>query len=301
MWVMCAAFSEIEHRLGGGHCLGTVVHYLDQTLTASLDGQYSAEVGRELHAVSARLLDLAAFMHFDTGLQIQAAKYFAKALDLAKSSGDKALCAHVLTDMAMQAHHLRKVSESIELSRSAIDDAAESCSNRSRSRSHAVHARALALAGDAKGSDDALTAAVRALDRVEAQDEPAWIRFFDERQLATESLYAAADLDRPDRAWRFGEVTKAADEVMQRRHVLATAVLAATLVPNSDEAARKADADVDQVCVLIRRVIPLLPSMTSARGLGAVNQVRVRLSGHRNRSEVQAMEGELMVAMAGIA
>ena len=107
LWSMCASFSDADHRLGGGYARSTLVHYLDAVVRPLLiDGAYGGEIGRELMAAVARLCNLCAFMSFDSGEHGLAQRYFVQALRLAHASGNRALAAHVLGDMSMQAHHL---------------------------------------------------------------------------------------------------------------------------------------------------------------------------------------------------
>jgi len=66
-----------------------------------LHGSHDDTIGRELMAATARLCDLCGYMSFDSGRQGLAQRYFIQALRLAQASGDRALGAHILTDMAM--------------------------------------------------------------------------------------------------------------------------------------------------------------------------------------------------------
>jgi transcriptional regulator with XRE-family HTH domain len=106
LWQMSAAFTDFDHRLGGGYARSTLIHFLDAVVRPTLDGRYTDQVGRGLLAAAARLCDLAAFMSFDSGEQGLAQRYFLQALRLAHASGHHALTGHILGDMSMQAHQL---------------------------------------------------------------------------------------------------------------------------------------------------------------------------------------------------
>lgn len=84
----------------------TLLHYLDHVVITLLHGAYDNTIGRELMAATARLCDLCAFMSFDSGRQRLTQRYYIQALRLAQASGHRALGAHILADMSMQAHYL---------------------------------------------------------------------------------------------------------------------------------------------------------------------------------------------------
>ena len=119
-----------------------------------------------------------------------------QALRLAKAAGDRALGAHILADMSMQAHHLGHHVEALAFADAGVRTATDCGSPSTAARCHALRARAHALAGDEAGSDAAMGAAERSLERAHT-NEPSWIRFFTADQLAAEHMYVAADLHRP--------------------------------------------------------------------------------------------------------
>ncbi|WP_203907319.1 helix-turn-helix domain-containing protein [Rhizocola hellebori] len=295
LWAMSAAFADADHRLGGGHARSTLLSYLDHVLAPMLKGQYTDVIGRELFAAAARLSDLAGFMCFDSGRQGLGQRYFVQALRLAKISGAVGLGAHILTDMAMQAHWLSHATEAIALAEAACHTVRRAGSPSSVARCHAVRARALALANDRTASDRALHHAEQALEKACHDSEPEWIQFFNATQLATESMYASDNLGRRKRVQATAAITAIADQTMQRRHVLAVTTLAAPHLPSP--ATDTAKSDVDQACQLLAMIIPMVPSMTSARGLDGINNIRRRLTVFRDRPTVHEVEAALLNAM----
>jgi hypothetical protein len=300
VWSMCSAFADADHRLGGGHARRALICYADDVVAPLLAGRYTDEIGRQLFAAAARLCDIAGFMCFDSGRQGLGQKYFITALRMAKTSGDQALGAHILTDMSMQAQHQRHAHEGVALADAGVA-AARSGSASTLARCHAVQARALALRGDAGDSDHALNQAERALDRSAPRREPFWITFFTPQQLAAEAMYAAAELRRDSLVQRHAANALPAADGMQRRHVLATATLAASYLPVKDTSATDAaaDADVGQACEVLRGVLPVIGSLTSARALSLVSAVRSRLAGYPHMTAVQELERDLDQCMAG--
>jgi hypothetical protein len=155
------------------------------------------------------------------------------------------------------------------------------------------------LRGDAGDSDHALNQAERALDRSAPRNEPFWITFFTPKQLAAEAMYAAADLRRGGLVRRHAANVLSGADGMQRRHVLATATLAASYLPAEDAPAADAAADVGQACEVLRGVLPVIGSLTSARALGLVSAVRSGLAGYPHVTAVQELERDLDQCMVG--
>jgi hypothetical protein len=294
---MCAAFADADHQLGGGYARSTLVHYANQVVTALLQGNYTDAIGRRLFAAAARLCDVAGFMCFDSGHQGLGQKYFGQALRMAKVSGDQALGGHVLADMSMQAHHQRHPQAASALADAAVTAAGPAGSASTLARCHAIQSRALALRGDATGSDQALNKAERTLTKAAPNDEPFWIRFFTTQQLATESMYAAEDLGRTRHIRRHAAHALSPGAGMQRRQVLAAAALAGSHLPAKN--ATSADsANIDHACHVLRSVLPVIGSLTSARALTSVNAVRRRLAAFSDRPAVQQLEHDLHQALA---
>jgi hypothetical protein len=301
VWSMCTAFADADRRLGGGHARRTLTCYADDAVAPLLIGRYTDEIGRQLFAAVARLCDIAGFMCFDSGRQGLGQRYFITALRMAKTSGDQALGAHILTDMSMQAQHHGHAQEAVALADAGVAAATRSGSASILARCHAVQARALAQRGDASECDHALNQAERALDRAGVRGEPFWVGFFTPHQLAAEAMYAAAELHRADLVRRHAATALSAADGMQRRQVLATATLAASYLPAGDTPATDAATDVGQACEVLRGVMPVIGSLTSARALGLVSAVRGRLAHYPHLVAVQELERDLDECMPGAA
>jgi hypothetical protein len=289
VWAMCSSFADADHRLGGGHARQALISCADEVVVPLLAGRYTDRIGRELFAATARLFDVAGFMCFDSGLQGLGQRYFVAALRLAKVSGDLALGAHILADMAIQALDQRHPEAAVTLADAGVATARRAGSASVLARCQAVRARALALAGDAPESDHALSRADDALDRAGGTDEPSWVTFFTARQLAAESMYAAAELHRPGDVQRHAALVLDTDDGMQRRRVLATATLAASYLPADGG---RAAADVEHACEVLRGIVPVLGAQTSARALSLVGEVRRRLGAYPELPAVRELEHE---------
>ena len=299
VWSMCTAFADADRRMGGGHARRTLICYADDAVAPLLTGTYTEKIGRELFAAVARLCDIAGFMCFDSDDQGLGQRYFITALRMAKTSDNQALGAHILTDMSMQAQHQRHAHEAVTLADAGVAAATRSGSALALARCHAVRARALAMRGDASDSEHALNQAERALDRTAPRDEPFWDAFFTPQQLAAEAMYVAAELRRPSLVQRHAADALSPADGMQRRHVLATATLAASYLPAEDTPKAVASTDVEQACDVLRRVLPVIGSLASARADSLVTTIRGRLDYYPQVPGVQELERDLDQCMAG--
>jgi hypothetical protein len=291
VWSMCQAFADADQRLGGGYARTTLTHYVNQVVAPLLDATYTNKMGRSLMAATARLCDIAGFMAFDSGAQGLAQRYYIQGLRLARASRDGALGAHILVDMAMQAHYLGNAVEACSLARAGRRAAKESGSYSSVSRACAMEARAHAGLGDHGRCADAMTQAERALERVRAGEEPVWIRFFTATQLYAEFTYAAVELGMAGDVRSFAPAVLAAPGEMERRRVLVTAALASSHLAADGHGG--AGADVDHACAALWQTVPLVRVLTSKRGVEAVNQVRRQLVPYREQEAVRRLEASL--------
>lgn len=296
LWAMCSAFTDADHRLGGGYTRCTLLHYLDHAVLPLLHGAYDNTIGRDLMAATARLCDLCAFMSFDSGRQGLAQRYFIQALRLAQTSGNRALGAHILADMSMQAHHLGDASQALDLASAGLSTGLDCGSPSTVARCAALQGLAHALGGDHRASAQACTAAERALDQAIPADEPDWIQFFTAEQLTAEMLYMAADLGRYHDVQRLAPTVLACSSSMERRRVLCTTTLARSYLP----AQHNPCSDIDRACDLLGQAIPFLSSLNSTRSLEGVNSLRRALAPHTERSSVRELEDRFQSTLAAV-
>ncbi len=287
LWSMCGTFADLDHRLGGGHARSTLAHYVSHAVLPMLEGSYRQRIGRSLMAAAARLCNLGAFMAFDCELHGLAQRYYIQALRLAQASADRALGAHILADMSMQAHYLRDAREALALAVAGQRTAKDYGSSATLARCCTMEARAHALLGDAAACAGAMSRAERALGAA-CDDEPSWIRFFTAEQLAAEFMYAASELGRPADVQQFAPAVLGASEGMQRRLVLATVTLAASHLGDGRDA--RSASDVDQACTVLQQAVPVAAGLSSPRALHALNTVRIRLTPHAARTSVRALQ-----------
>lgn len=294
---MGEAFAKTDHQLGGGYARSTLAHYLRTSVRPLLSSDCDSDVRRLLLTTTARLCDLAGFMSFDSGHQGLAQRYFVQALRLARAVDDEALGAHILGDMTMQALHVDARSQALALSEAAVEASRRSGSHIVAARASAVAARALARGSDSIAADRAMSAAERSLEVGVSDLDPVWTQFFNADQLATEFLYASSDLGRTDTVEQIAATLLASpsSSAMQRRQVLATATVAAAFIPSPTGG--DGAADPVRALEVLRHVLPILPGVSSARGLAAVNDVRGLLATHLTSDVLREFEEDLHDAM----
>jgi transcriptional regulator with XRE-family HTH domain len=289
VWTMCDAFTEADHRLGGGHARIALGHYVTASVLPLIRGGYSEPVGRELLSATARLCDLGGFMAFDSGLQGLGLRYYIQALRLAQAGRNRMLGAHILADMSMQANHVDDPREAAALAVAGIHSARTTGSGATVARCEAMYARALAKSGDRHGCELAMSRAETALGRARVEDEPAWTSFFTRDQLDTEFVYAAADLGLRERVRSLAPGVITSSGHMERRKVLLSATLAKACLPASEGLGFQG-CEVEQACAVLVEVAPLLSSLTTERGRRAVGAVRGQLSRHARLSAVRQLD-----------
>jgi hypothetical protein len=154
-----------------------------------------------------------------------------------------------------------------------------------------MEARALARLGDAKTCDRALAEAVREFERRRPQDDPDWIRYFDEAELAAEFGHCLRDLGRPADAARYASRSVVTDTGtgFVRSDFFATMVLADAYL---------AAGDLEQACATTLRALTDGALIRSGRCVNYLRDFRKQLTGAADATAVtdfneQARESRL--------
>jgi hypothetical protein len=134
-----------------------------------------------------------------------------------------------------------------------------------------MEARALARLGDARGCDRALAEVVQEFERRRPDDDPAWIRYFDESELAAEFGHCLRDLGRASDAAQYASrsVGTADGAGFVRSDFFATMVLADAHV---------AAGDLEQGCATALTALRAGDLIRSARCVNYLRDFRQRLA-----------------------
>jgi transcriptional regulator with XRE-family HTH domain len=264
-------FSQLDDRFGGGHARPALVQYLHTDASRLLHGQYTSDVGCEIFSAIAEATLLAAWMSYDSvpGSAL-AQRYFVQALALAQAGNDRLLGASILDAMSHQATYTGRFSEAANLARAALAGTRGIATATLTSHFHAMEARALARLGDTKGCDRALAEAVSEFEQRRPEEDPEWIRYFDEAELSAEISHCLRDLGRPDDASRHASSSLGAvdDATFVRSDFFVMVVLAD---------AHLAAGEVERSCRVALNALNAGEQIRSARCIGYLREFRQHL------------------------
>ena len=144
---------------------------------------------------------LAAWMSYDSAPASALAQgYFVQALALAQAGNDRLLGASILDAMSHQATFTGRFTEAASLARAARAGTRGIATPTLTAHFHAMEARALARLGDAKACGHALSESMREFERANPENDPEWIRYFNESEVSAEFGHCMRDLGRADDA-----------------------------------------------------------------------------------------------------
>ncbi|MFH8365581.1 hypothetical protein [Streptomyces sp. NPDC018031] len=217
-------FAQLDDQFGGEHARHSVIQYLSRDVAPLLTGQYTEAVGRALFATVAEATLLAGWMSYDSCHHGLAQRYFLQALRLAQDGNDRRLAGSILSAMSHQATFLGHFTEAATLARAARMGISGVATPTLMAQFHAMEARALARTGDTRACELALAEASKAMESRNSSDEPEWITYFDEAELAAEAAHCFRDVNSARQAVAHAENAMSGNHV--RSDFFATMVLA---------------------------------------------------------------------------
>ncbi|MFJ4365048.1 hypothetical protein ACIP4S_12945 [Streptomyces chartreusis] len=191
------AFRAWDHKFGGGLRRKAVVGQLNE-VAGHLEEHQAPAVERGLFQVMAHLSGTAATMAWDSGLQKKAQSYYLLALRAAHASGDAAFGANVLAGMARQMLYTDRPQDALELVHLAQKGAGKTAGARVRAMLHTREAWAYAAMGRGAAFRRATNEATDALADADPGEDPYWIAYFDEAELAGVTGGRLLDMARSD-------------------------------------------------------------------------------------------------------
>ena len=192
-----------------------------------MSGQHKEAVGRALFSTAAEITLLAGWMSYDACHHGLAQRYFLQSLRLAQDGDDRRLAGSILSAMSHQATFLGRYTPAATLARAALLGISGVATPTLRAQFHAMEARALARTGDRRACELALAEATKALESRNSGDEPEWISYFDEAELAAEAAHCFRDIDSARRSVEHAQNAMSGSHV--RSDFFATMVLADAL------------------------------------------------------------------------
>ncbi|WP_344528510.1 hypothetical protein [Streptomyces albiaxialis] len=287
-------FAMLDDRFGGDHARQSVIQYLSRDVSPLLTGQYTEPVGRALFSAAAEATLLAGWMSYDACHHGLAQRYLLQALRLAQDGDDRRLAGSILSAMSHQATFLGNFTEAATLARAARMGISGVATPTLMAQFHAMEARALARTGDTRACELALAEATKALESRNSDDEPEWITYFDEAELAAEAAHCFRDVNSAKQAVAHAEHAMSGTHV--RSDFFATMVLA--------DAHLRA-GEPEEACRVALDALDLGEQLKSARCVAYLREFREDLLEISNASvlsdfEEQAAEHRIWLATGAI-
>lgn len=182
--------------------------------------------------------------------------------------------------MSHQATFLGRFREAANLARAARAGTQAVATPTLTAHFYAMEARALARVGDARGCDLALSQAVTGFERRRPDNDPEWIRYFDDAELAAEFGHCLRDLGRSAAAAQYA-AQSVGSACGARSDFFATLVLA-------DAHLRNGNADL--ACHVALGALQLGQQIKSARCVSYLREFRADLQPAVGTSAVRDFE-----------
>ena len=234
---------------------------------------------------------LCGWLHLDTDQHAAAQGYYVTALRCSADAGDVLLGANVLAGMAFQATLTGRPREALSLLDVAEQRTRHEASPKLASLLATRRARANARAGEGRACSLALNAAEQNLDRAGAdRDEPGWLYFFDEAELAAQAGACWTDLHRPDLAQPLLDAALAG---MDPRFVRDRSIYQVRSAQ-----ARFDDDEIDQACEELATAATLAARTGSVRAMSTIRDARRSWDIHRHEPAVRTLDASLATLTA---
>ncbi|WP_327673384.1 helix-turn-helix transcriptional regulator [Kitasatospora sp. NBC_00458] len=271
---MLDLFRQLDHTHGARQYRRQVSSYIDNELEALLRRPASDEsLARRRAKLTAGFCELAGYQAVDTGNPDEAQTYYRRALTLTAVTNDQAYGAYlVAVNLGHLALHCGEPETALRWAASARAAAGSAASPATRAAITVVVARANARLRREGEATKLIIQAERLLETVDHQDEPAWIRYFNQAYLADEVAHCLHDLGRaPAARSQLAEALSGVGEDRVRRRAIDAALLAATWLRSGE---------VDQACAAARDAIAYTARTGSGRCVERVAGVLADLSAH---------------------
>ncbi|MFF2955881.1 helix-turn-helix domain-containing protein [Kitasatospora sp. NPDC057965] len=271
---MLDLFRQLDHTHGARQYRRQVSSYIDNELEALLRRPASGEpVVRRRARLAAGFCELAGYQAVDTGNPDEAQTYYRRALTLTAVNNDQAYSAYlVAVNLGHLALHCGEPETALRWAASAQAAVGTTVSPAIRAAITAVVARANARLRRESEATKLIIQAERLLDAADHQDEPTWIRYFNQAYLADEVAHCLHDLGRaPAARSQLAEALSGVGEDRVRRRAIDAALLAATWLRSGE---------VDQACAAGRDAVAYAARTGSGRCIERVAGVLADLQTH---------------------
>ena len=275
-----AMFRQLDHAHGAGVFAEQLRVYIDSELLSLLSRPpASAGVQAARARLAAGYFELAGYQAVDAGRPGWAQAYYRRALEQAAASQDRAygsyLVAVNLGHLALHCDHPGTALRWAEAAEAAVRTTA---SPATRAAINAVRARTYARMGEEQRSTKLMLEAEALLDAIDAEEEPSWIRYFNQAYLADELAHCLHDLGRAPASRNL--VADALDGV-GRDHVRRLAIDAALLASSWVRS-----GELERACAVGMEAVAYAARTSSGRCVERISRLLVELAAHHDHRDV---------------
>jgi hypothetical protein len=241
-------------------------------LLAHLGDGFDALVARSPR-LAAGYLELAGYEAVDLGADGCAQRHYLRALDIASRAGDRRYGGYLIgVSLAHLALHAGDDVHAERLAAVALSGTGPDATPAMRAAFHAVLARARARRGDERGCTEELLHAEEALASSAPADEPEWMGYFGEADLADERAHCLFDLRRDGPAQREASTAVTLLPPSRVRRLAMDTALSACALARA--------GDLDGACHVGREAVAHAARTTSFRSTHRVTLMLAELQPH---------------------
>jgi hypothetical protein len=187
----------LDFQFGGGHTRKMLLMYWHTDIVPALRRRYPDVIAREVMSAAADAAEVLGWSAYDAGHHGAAQRYFVQGLRLAREANDRLMGGQILANLSHQANYLGHFSEAIQFARAAQAAIVGETSATVSAMFLAMEARALASIGDTHACAAVLHRTEQVFDQRNPSNDPEWISYFDEWELAGEAAHCFRDLGQP--------------------------------------------------------------------------------------------------------
>jgi len=261
--------SDIDFEFGGGYSRRMLLFYFQSDVLPLLRESHSEPARQEIFGAAAEVTQLLGWSAYDAGRHGAAQRYFMQGLRLASEADDAMLGGRLLSNLSHQANYLKRYSEAVQFARAAQASVRDRATSTVSALLLAMEARALAGGGDARLCAKVLNLAEQTFARRDPAEDPRWIGYFDEFELAGEAAHCFRDLGRPLETQKFAAQAIGTDRTPARTRAFMKMVAAAGAFRSGS---------MDEALAHASEAVTLTSSLQSSRYLRYLKDFRGSLS-----------------------
>ncbi|WP_232076017.1 hypothetical protein [Phytohabitans suffuscus] len=275
--VATAAAEKLGQLRGVDHVHGAGQTY--PAVAAVLDTDLDALVARA-PAIAAGFLELAGYEAVDLGVDGRAQRHYLRALDVVTGAGDRLYGGYLIAvSLAHLALHCGDPEQAARLAAAALRGTEHQATPAVRAAFRAVLARAHARRGDEAACATALLQVEADLARGKPEEEPPWIRYFGEADLADEKAHCFFDLGLHELAQREANLAiTLLDPGRARRLAIDTALQASSLARAGQ---------IDHACAVGREAVDHAAGVASFRSAHRIGLMMAELQPYSDLAAVR--------------